>query len=216
MKVSMNKAVRVDKSKVLLSRAFIIVGLICAIVSVAIYWTHEEPFPYANQFPEIRAVLKKHASSPVRQTVYTLSAGAIQGEAILTPAPTVAVGRSIVDSQFAGVKGSYTKMRAPYTGQVTSHIDCSAKKFVEERPLMFNGIETPAILAVTGPRRIFGTCSLDQVKYASVFWSVYDSQKGQVLTIKLFKSVSDLDSINRAQQELFQLFQNLSKQQEDQ
>lgn len=166
----------------------------------------EDGFPYGPSSADVQIALKHRNSNAAQRSVYLIKAGDIDGEAILDYALTAEAGRSMVHSQMAGIKSSFENMRAPYGGQITSRIDCNAQKYMKEQTVPFAGMETRLILAVAGGRRIFGICTIEQVQYASAFWSAYDEKRELVLTIKLFKPVADPKEIDQAQQQVLQTF----------
>lgn len=190
-------------------KSFLLAAAIGLTIVVGIYWLQKgEGFPYSESSAGVQIKLKENTSA-AQGSVYTITAGQIDGEAVLNSAPTASLGQSLVNSQIVGVESTFQNSRAPYAGHITALIECNTNKFVKEKIVSFAGAETKLILAVTSGRRIFGVCSIEEVKYASVFWSGYDEQRRQVLTVKLFKPITDPNKIEESQQEIFGIFQKV-------
>jgi hypothetical protein len=192
-----------------LFRYFLIVALLAVGLVYGWQWFDKKGFPYSRSSSDFKISLKQKSTSPARRSIYAVDAGQIDGEAVLSYAPTKSVGQSMVSSQLAGIKSPFETMRAPYAGQITSHINCSAQKYLKEYELSFAGEDTHMVLAVASPRRVFGSCAVEQIKYASLFWTGYDDRRKQVVTVKLFKAIESLNEIDVAQKELTQAFYRL-------
>lgn len=134
---------------------------------------------------------------------YTIGLKNIEGEAILEPVSKLKDGEARVNEELVGVKSTFRNTAAPYGGHITSTIECHAKKFLKEETFSFGGAKTEVILAVASQRRLFGVCALDEIKYASVFWSAYDKEKKRVITVKLFKQIGDVSKIGTYQNDIF-------------
>jgi hypothetical protein len=171
----------------------------------------EQDFPYGNS-SDLQIQLKEHRLEGERNSVYFIKSADIEGEAALTPAPTLDLGQSFVNSQIVGVKSTFESSRAPYAGQITAMIDCHTKKFVKEQTLPFLGGESTAIMAVATGRHIFGSCSVDEMKYAAIVWAGYDQKRRQVLSVKLFKPVQGALQVELAQQEILRVLKTVIQQ----
>lgn len=173
------------------------------------YWIagNEEKIPYLHASSEVQ-ILKKDSQGS-HGTLYSIKAGDIDGEAVLTSAPTATVGQSIIHSQVVGIESAFASSRVPYAGHITAQMDCNAKKFVKEQSFIFEGEQTKLILAVANARRILGSCLLEEIKHVSGFWAAYDQQRKQVLTLKLFKRVEGPEQIDQSQQEVKRVFQKI-------
>jgi hypothetical protein len=170
-----------------------------------------EDFPYGHS-ADLQIQLKGHRAEGERSSVYSIKSADIEGEATLTPAPTIDLGQSFVNSQIVSVKSTFESSRAPYAGQITAIIDCHTKKFVKEKILPFLGTDATAVLAVATGRHIFGSCSIDEVKYAAIVWGGYDQKRRQVLSVKLFKPVQGASQVELAQQEILRVLKTVIQQ----
>ncbi|MDX9731607.1 MAG: hypothetical protein RBT63_07545 [Bdellovibrionales bacterium] len=160
----------------------------------------------------IQIILKEHHPEALQNAIYSIKSGAIEGEAFLTSAPTSSIGHMMVSSQIVVLKTTVENMRAPYAGHITAVIECKARKYMKERTVPFGSEETQLILTVATGRRIFGVCAIEEAKYASAFWAGYDEQHRQVVTVKLFKPVSDLDMIEQSQEDIAQVLLKMISQ----
>ena len=115
----------------------------------------------------------------------------------------------MVNSENVGIKSTYKSMRAPYGGEITAVISCGAKEYLKEESVNFHGQKTSLLFAVANQRKIYGNCSVEQIKFASLFWNYYDPKRKQVVKIKLFKKVSAPDQVSRSHQELKIFFNSL-------
>lgn len=179
-------------------------------VLIGKYWLEKrDGFPYGPSSADVQILLKEHTSAVGQRYVYLVKAGDIEGEAVLTSAPTSTIGRAIVDSQIVGVTSPFENSVAPYPGQITSLIACNTRKYVKEQNFRFGSVETKLVLAVASARRIFGSCSADEIKHAAIFWAAYDEQRRQVVTVKLFKPISGPDNVAESQQEILRIFRKI-------
>lgn len=170
-----------------------------------------EGFPYGHS-TDLQIQLKGYRVEGERSSVYSIKSDDVEGEATLTPAPTIDLGQSFVNSQIVGVKSTFQSSPAPYAGQITATIDCHTKKFVKEQTLTFRGTESTAVLAVATGRHIFGSCSVDEIKYAAIVWGGYDQKRRQVLSVKLFKPVRGAPQVELAQQEILRVLKTVIQQ----
>jgi hypothetical protein len=170
-----------------------------------------EDFPYGHS-ADLQIQLKGHRAEGERSSVYLIKSADIEGEATLTSAPTIDLGQSFVNSQIVSVKSTFESSRAPYAGQITAIIDCHTKKFVKEQTLPFLGEESTAVMAVATSRHIFGSCSVDEMKYAAIAWAGYDRKRRQVLSVKLFKPVQGAAQVELAQQEILGILKTVIQQ----
>jgi hypothetical protein len=170
-----------------------------------------EDFPYGHS-TDLQIQLKGQRTEGERSSVYSIKSDDVEGEATLTPSPTIDLGQSLVNSQIVGVKSTFESSRAPYAGQITAIIDCHTKKFVKEQTLAFLGKESTAVLAVATGRHIFGSCSVDEMKYAAIVWGGYDQKRRRVLSVKLFKPVVGASQVELAQQEILRVLKTIIQQ----
>jgi len=184
-------------------------GLVSITLLVAVgrlWWDARDAFPYGHSNAGVQIRLLDGAATATGRAVYEIAAGEIKGEAVLESASTVAEGLSMVNSSLVGVKSTFKSSRAPYAGHITATIDCGAQKYVKEEAISFAGRTSELILAVASERRVFGVCSVNQVKYVSATWAAYDAARRKVVTVKLFKPVSDPAKLEESQQQVLTVF----------
>jgi hypothetical protein len=169
----------------------------------------EKIFPYGHPSSNIQIDLKYYNSAATRSAVYTIKSGEIEGDADFVSAPTPQIGRLILNSKITVFNSTAANMHAPYAGQITSTITCNAGKYIREQKFSIKGLSSNLILAVASPRKVFGVCSLDEVGYAGLYFTAYDEAKKHVITVQLFKPVSDLKKLESTQQEIFKTLQTL-------
>lgn len=167
-------------------------------------------FPYSQPSPGMEIQPKESNFAASQRLVFQIKAGLVEGEAILVPAQTAAEGEGFVESQIFGIKSTFLERPAPYAGQITSRVACDSQKYVKERAVPFAGSESRLILAVASGRRLFGSCSAEEIKFAAVIWAAFDRQRGQAVTVKLFKPVAGPQDIAPAQQEALQVLRKLA------
>jgi hypothetical protein len=177
-----------------------------ALVIALYWWTKEETFPFSPPSAEVQIKRSERPLAGEKNSVYIIKAGAVEGEAVLTSSPTPVLAQSLINSQIIGVTSTFESSRAPYPGQITAMIECYAKKYVKERIVPFAGSQTKLILAVANGRRISGSCSVEDIRYASAVWAGYDGKRRQVVSVKLFKPLSNPAEIDGSQQEIFRIF----------
>lgn len=176
--------------------------------------THEwSPyFPFTQLSGDTHVVLKPSSTLGNQKFNYQINAQDIDGEASATMELSRVEGYKSADTQMTGVKSSFGSRTAPYPGHITSTIDCQSKKYVRERDFKFESAPSKLILAVASSRRIYGVCALEDVKFASIFWSGYDEKRKQLTTVRLFKTVKDPKKINEEQNSLLKTFSALFPQ----
>lgn len=155
---------------------------------------------------DVQIVLKQPASEKNRRAVYSVTSGNIDGLATVTSVTSASDAQTMVNAEIVNVKSTFDSSNAPYGGHITATIKCHTQKYVKEKEVIFEGEKTQAIVAVASNRRIFGICSADEVNFASGTWAAYDKNKNRVLTLKLFKPVSQASQIEKAQQDILQIF----------
>ena len=175
--------------------------IVAAISSVLL--GKEKIFPYAIPTDEVQITLKTEPSAS--STVYSVKANDIDGEVLLSPA-SQSVGDSIVNAVLVGVTSTFENRRAPYAGHISEQISCATQKYLKEQKIRFENRDTTLVLAVANDRRIFGSCTTEQIKYAAAVWAAYDEKQQQVVTVRLFKPIDDQHPVERAQDELVQIF----------
>lgn len=190
---------------------FFIAAAIVISASFAVkFWSESDGgFPYGQSSEGLEIKQKDPSFGAAEGRAFRIKSGDIEGEAMVTAAPMKSAGQSMVNAELVGVKSTFQVSRAPYGGHITSFIDCEANKYIKEQNVAFAGAQTQMIMAVATARRIFGSCSTDQIKFASMIWSGYDEVRKQVLTVKLFKPVNDASAINQSQEEIFKVFQKV-------
>lgn len=179
-------------------------------VALGNYWFSNRPdFPYSDSKADIQITLDESTLNKAQRSFYEIKAGAIDGKATFTSVSTFSLGQSIMNSQIFGIKSTFESTTAPYPGFITQVIACETKKYVKEQNIVFSGKASKMILAVVSNRRLFGICSLDEIKYTSLFWTGYDEKRKQVVTIELFNPVTDISKINESQNEIIQIFNKI-------
>lgn len=185
---------------------FSIAALIGVTVAIGNYWfVKESSFPYSDSSADIQIILDESTSEKAQRSFYEIKSGVVEGKATLTSAATFSLGQSITNSQIFGIKSTFENTTAPYPGFITQVIACETKKYVKEKNISLGGKAGKMILAVVSGRRLFGICSLEEIKYASLFWTAYDEQRKQVVTVELFKPITDLNNIDESQKEIQQI-----------
>lgn len=169
----------------------------------------EEGFSYSQSSADIQIKPKESNFAAGQRSIFQVSAGSIEGEAVLTPVPAAGEGGSLVEAQLYGVKSAFQERPAPYGGQITAKIACDSQKYIQERAIPFGGGDGWLILAVASGRRLYGSCTAEEIKYASVFWAAFDEKKMQAVTVKLFKPVGSLEEIGASQQELVRVLRRV-------
>lgn len=170
------------------------------------FFNKSAQFPYAQSNQDLSIVLSKNVSVERHFFTYVIKSNDVEGEAVLTPVSSDDAGKAIVLSQIVGTKNTFANSRAPYAGHITSNIECNTKKYVREQKFLFGRSESTILLAVTNDRHIFGVCTLEQVKYASIVWAFYDDKRKHVISVKLFKPVSDIQKIEESYQDILKTF----------
>lgn len=188
---------------------FLLAALATTMVTMNCWSAEKIIFPYGSPVKEIQIILKSYKPASARTTVFTIQAGGIQGEADLVSAPTANVGRLIIDANASTLKSTVENMHAPYGGEITSTIECRARKYVKDRDISFPGLDSKLILAVATSRKIFGVCALEEIGNVAVYFTAYDKKRKQVLTVQLFKPITDLKKIDEFQEEIFKLLQKI-------
>lgn len=189
---------------------FIILVVIGGMIAVGNYWFVNEPsFPYSNSSADIHIILDESTSIKSQRSFYEIKSGIVEGKVTLTAAATISLGQSIINSQIFGIKSTFESTTAPYPGFITQVIACETKKYVKEQDLSLGGKAGKMILAVVSGRRLFGICTLEEIKYASLFWTAYDQERKQVVTVELFIPVTDLNKIDESQKEILQILNKL-------
>ena len=177
-----------------------------------ILWTGLLMLSPALRAANVELTLKFPASKTNQTSIYTVTAGKIDGEATVTAVGNETDGKSTVDAEIYGVKSTFTNRNAPYGGHITATIECHTQKFIKETTLPYNNEKTEIILAVASDRKIFGICMADEIKYASGTWAAYDKTKSRVLSIKLFMPVANSAQVNQAQQDIKKIVNEVIKQ----
>lgn len=183
----------------------IAVLLVIIVVASNHWFLNESGFPYSKSSDETQITFDESISADQR-SFYMIKSGEVDGKATLTSAADATVGQSVINSQIFGIKSTFENTTAPYPGFITQEIACETKKYVKEESVPFAGKESKMILAVVSGRRLFGICSLEEIKYASLYWTAYDEKRKHVVTIELFRPITDLSMIEESQKELQQIF----------
>lgn len=184
--------------------------VITAIVLVGTYWFQKkQQFPYAAAVSGVQITLKDPAMVGEPRATFTIAAGDIDGEAVLTKDLMASQAQSFVDSEIVGVTSTFKSSIAPYPGYITTLMDCDTQKYLKEENFVFEGEATKLIFAVASDRRVYGTCSMGDVKYASVFWVAYDKRRRQAVSVKLFKPISNPAEVENTQQEILPIFKKI-------
>ncbi len=165
----------------------------------------KEKFPFGESSGEIQITFKDHASTNTQRFLIKATEN-IEGEAVFASVPTKSMAQLLISSIIVGSKSSFGDRTAPYGGHISSQIVCNTQKYLKEQVILFRGSESKLILAVTNSRRMLGECSIDQVKFATAIWAVYDEQRKQILTIRLFKPILNLKNIEESQAEVLRIF----------
>lgn len=173
-------------------------------------YSRPEAYPYASSSAETRITMLANASAGDPRAFFRIESGDIKGEAVLTSVAGAGEGKAIVESELFSARSAFADRPAPYPGHVTSRIECTARKFAREEPLPFGGTETRLVLAVAGPRGIVGSCLVNHVKFASASWTAFDARRGQVVSIKLLKPVSEVSQVREAQNDLVRIFREVT------
>lgn len=188
---------------------------ICIAVSIGVivvvgnhWYAGKQSFPYSDSSIDTHITLEE-STSAAQRSFYTITNGSVEGKASITLATDATVGQSLISSQIFGIKRSFESTTAPYPGFITQVIACETKKYVKEESISFAGKPSKMILAVASGRRLFGICSLEEIKYASLFWTGYDEQRKQVVTVELFKPIEDLNKIDESQVKLKEIFRKV-------
>lgn len=184
----------------------LMLGAMC--LTIAATWNSDE----CGLGPDIEIVLKEHDPEALQNKIFTIKAKEIEGEASLASVPNSDIGNIMVHSQIVGLKSTFSSMRAPYSGHITALIECKAQDYLKELGIPFGSSATTAILAVATQQRIVGACALEQIKYASAFWAGYDDEHNQVVSIKLFKPIADLQMVDQYQEDLSQTLIKITRQ----
>ena len=161
---------------------------------------------------EIQVTLKAPASEKMGRAIYTITAGDIDGEASVVTVASPNNGKTMASAEIVGVKSTFSSTNAPYGGQITSTIQCHTQKYIKEQNINFNDEKTQVILAVASNRRIFGICTVNEIKFAVAVWSVYDKKRSRVLSVKLYKPISEATQIQKAQQDILQILNKVINQ----
>jgi hypothetical protein len=151
---------------------------------------------------EVQVELKTRATENNSHRFYIVTSGDIDGQATATSVSSLNSAQSIVNAEIVGVKSTFNNANAPYGGHITKTIQCFTHKYVTEKNIDFAGEKTQVVLAVASSRRIFGICTADEVKFASGVWAAYDKSKSRVLSVKLFKPVTNPTQIAKAQEDI--------------
>lgn len=160
-------------------------------------------FPYQYPKNEIEINLQKNSGGLSQPTIYLIKAGEIVGRAKITKVPNSDSGLTLVNWNIINFKSTFRNSAAPYGGQVTSQISCESQKFIKEQSVIFLKKESKVLLGVANNRQIFGSCVLDEIKYATGVWAGYDDSNKQVLSIELFKAIQSPIEIENAQNKIF-------------
>jgi hypothetical protein len=191
------------------------IGILAVVLAVAIFIgvkflpNKGGGFPYGRSSSEIQVSPKENDFAVGRRTAYQVRSGDIEGEAILTPVHSATEADAMVDSQIFGVKSAFQERPAPYGGQITALIACDPQKYVKEQTVPFAGKDARLLLAVASGRKVYGSCSAEEIKYASIFLSAFDDARGQAITVKLFKPVANMAEIQPSQEALLKILHHL-------
>jgi hypothetical protein len=92
--------------------------------------------------------------------------------------------------ELTNIQKIFDSRRNPYEGQITDVIQCD--KSLKPRPFTFKigSQEVHGIMAGANTRKIFGSCSYDQLDYWASYFNFYDAQSHMLLEFRIFKKVS--------------------------
>jgi hypothetical protein len=92
--------------------------------------------------------------------------------------------------ELANIQKIFDSRRNPYEGQISEVIQCD--KSLKPRPFTFKiGVqEVRGIMAGANARKIFGSCSYDQLDYWASYFNFYDQGSQLVLEFRVFKRVN--------------------------
>lgn len=188
----------------------IVPSILISLVITNTSWSSEKAiFPYGQPSLDVQLKLKYYDPTAMRTAVYSIKAGDVEGEADFVSAPTPDLGQLILHSKITVLQSTAGNMRAPYGGEITTTIECTSRKYVKEQAFSFRGLSSKLILAVASGRKNFGVCSLEEVGYAALYFAAYDEQKKHVLTVQLFKPITDPNKIEISQQEILKILQKV-------
>jgi hypothetical protein len=113
--------------------------------------------------------------------------------------------------ELTNIQKIFDSRRNPYEGQITDVIQCD--KSLKPRPVTFkiSGQEVHGVMAGANARKIFGSCSYDQLDYWASYFNFYDAQSHMVLEFRVFKKVSGVkpSQIPKLSKELTQVSKDL-------
>lgn len=164
----------------------------------------------SNCTSEQKTQLVLKEDSKLRKTYEFKDSGTL-GEASLSFVSTSEMAENVMHAFVAGIKTSFENRSAPYAGHITADIDCVARKYLREQSVPFGETQARLVLAVANDRQL-SVCSVEQIQYVSGFWTTYNKNKQQVLSIKIFQRVTRLDTIEDQQQDLLSTLQKIASQ----
>jgi hypothetical protein len=100
------------------------------------------------------------------------------------------VAKQMGEVELTNIQKIFDSRRNPYEGQISAVIQCD--KSLKPRPFTFKiGVqEVRGIMAGANARKIFGSCSYDQLDYWASYFNFYDVESHMVLEFRIFKKVS--------------------------
>lgn len=143
--------------------------------------------------------------------IYGIISQGTEGEAVAYNMTGEEFATPLMDSFLTGIKSSFENRRAPYSGHITTDIDCVARKYLKELPVTFKNRKTNAVLAVANERKL-AVCSLEQIKFISAYWTAFNKDKQLVFTVKLFMRIQNLDTVHKSHQRLLKRLQDIINQ----
>jgi hypothetical protein len=164
------------------------------------------PFPFALDHMEIKysqASIKNYSD---RRTVYSVEVGDVSGEITVIPSDATNATK-MRDMQVSGVRSAFKVMPAPYAGHITTHIDCGTEQYISEKTYTFQETQTQIIFAVSGARKVLGTCAVSEVRFAMALWLFFDKERQLLVIAKLFKPVASPTEIQQSQSAIMELIQ---------
>lgn len=101
--------------------------------------------------------------------------------------------KQYINSRIARMNSIFTPASAPYPGEISNEIVCT-KEF---QPLFYktnaNGLEVSYFIANLNQRKLYGSCSADQVIYKGVEAFLYCPKNRQVVQLEIFEPRNEFD-----------------------
>lgn len=113
--------------------------------------------------------------------------------------------------ELTNIQKIFDSRRNPYEGQISDVIQCD--KSLKPRPFTFKigAQEVRGVMAGANARKIFGSCSYDQLDYWASYFNFYDAESHMILEFRIFKKVSGArpSQIPKLSNELIQVSKDL-------